>query len=57
MGFAQKVRGRPLQIYSLWNLIPARDEITVDGLVYKECEGVGPVVTDRLRYQELVCKR
>lgn len=56
-GIAEKVRGRPLQIDSRWNLIPARDEITVDGLVYKECEGVGPVVTDRLRYQELVCKR
>ena len=56
-GIAEKVRARPLQVDSLWNLIPARDEITIDGLVYKDCEGVGPSVTDRLRYQELVCKR
>jgi hypothetical protein len=56
-GIAGKVRGRPLPMDPLWNLLPARDEITVDGLVYKDCEGVGPRVTDRLRYQELVCKR
>jgi hypothetical protein len=56
-GTGQSVRGRPLEIDPLWNLIPFRDEITIDGLVYKDCEGAGPRVTDRLRYQELVCKR
>jgi hypothetical protein len=56
-GIGERVRGRPLQIDPLWNLIPARDEITIDGLVYKDCEGVSPSVTDRLRYQELVCTR
>ena len=56
-GIAEKVRGRPLPGDPLWNLIPPRHEITIDGVVYKECEGVGPVVTDRLRYKELVCGR
>jgi hypothetical protein len=56
-GIAEKVRGRPLRTDPLWNLIPARDEITIDGLVYKDCEGVDPSVTDRMRYQELICKR
>jgi hypothetical protein len=56
-GVGERVRGRPLQIDPLWNRIPARDEITIGGSVYKDCEGVGPSVTDRLRYQELVCKR
>lgn len=55
-GVAERVRGKPLQTDQLWSVLPARDEITIDGLVYGDCEGVGPVVKDRLRYRELVCK-
>jgi hypothetical protein len=56
-GVAQTVRGKPLQTDPLWNVIPARDQIIINGLLYTDCTGEKPVVQDRLRFQELVCKR
>jgi hypothetical protein len=56
-GVAEEVRGTPLQTDPLWNVIPARDQIIINGLQYTDCAGEKPVVQDRLRYQALVCKR
>jgi hypothetical protein len=56
-GVAEQVRGTPIQTDPLLNIVPARDAITIGDVVYQHCEGVGPIVQDRLRYQELVCKR
>jgi hypothetical protein len=56
-GVAENVRGIPLQFDPLWTVIPPRDEITINGLVYGDCEGQGPVVQARLTYRELVCHR
>jgi hypothetical protein len=56
-GVAEKVRGKPLQTDPLWNLIPARDQIIINGLLYTDCTGEKPIIQDRPRYQELVCKR
>jgi hypothetical protein len=56
-GVAETVRGKPLQTDPLWNVIPARDHIIINRLLYTDCTGEKPVVQDRLRYQKLVCKR
>jgi hypothetical protein len=63
-GVAEQVRGTPIPMDPLWNVVPARAAITIGGVVYQHCEGVGPIVEgvgaigkDRPHYQELVCKR
>ena len=54
---AERVRGKPLKLDPLWNRVPPRDKIIVNELLYTDCRGEKPVVHDRIRYQELVCKR
>ena len=54
---AERVRGKPLLLDPLWNRVPPRDKIIVNGILYTDCRGEKPVVQDRIRYQELVCNR
>ncbi len=54
---AERVRGKPLLLDPLWNRVPPRDRIIVNGILYTDCRGEKPVVQDRIRYQELACNR
>lgn len=51
-GVAERVRGKPLQTDQIWCVLPARNQITIDELVYGDCVGV----KDGQRDKELVCK-
>jgi len=56
-GVAEEIRGTPVITDQLWNLIPPRAQITVNGITYGNCEGRPPVMMAHVNYRELVCHR